>query len=202
MADAGEVRYRAGVDDSAVDGDMNKVQSKITGLAGGMAKAVGVAFMAVGAAIGAAVKMGVDEGSQLEQSIGGIETLFGTKGAKTLSDYAAMVGKTTTEAAEEFDRLGRAEAIAMRNAENAYKTAGLSANDYMQTVSGFAASLKQSVSDEVEAATVADMAVRDMADNANKMGTDMSAIQTAYAGFSKQNYTMLDNLNILGAPII
>lgn len=84
----------------------------------------------------------------------------------------------------------------MDNASKAYKTAGLSANEYMDTVSGFAASLKQSTSSELEAAKVADQAVTDMADNANKMGTSMESIQNAYQGFAKQNYTMLDNLKL------
>ena len=84
----------------------------------------------------------------------------------------------------------------MDNASKAYKTAGLSANEYMDTVSSFAASLKQSTSSELEAAQVADQAVIDMADNANKMGTSMESIQNAYQGFAKQNYTMLDNLKL------
>lgn len=195
MADAGEVRYRAGVDDSAVEGDMNKVQSKITGLAGGMAKAVGVAFLAVGAAVGAAVKMGVEEGSALEQSIGGIETLFGA-GGRSAEEYARSVGKSVEETKADYEQLMQAQTLALENADKAYKTAGLSANEYMQTVTGFAASLKQSVENETEAAKIADMAVIDMADNANKMGTDMASIQNAYQGFAKQNYTMLDNLKL------
>lgn len=195
MADAGEVRYRAGVDDSGVEGDMQKVGSKITGAAGGIAKAVGVAFLAVGAAVGAAVKMGVEEGSQLEQSIGGIETLFGA-GGKSAEEYARSVGKSVEETKADYEQLMQAQTLALDNASKAYQTAGLSANDYMQTVTGFAASLKQSVENETEAAKIADMAVIDMADNANKMGTDMASIQNAYQGFAKQNYTMLDNLKL------
>ena len=90
----------------------------------------------------------------------------------------------------------------MANANNAYKTAGLSANEYMETVTSFSASLLQSLSgDTQKASVVADMALTDMADNANKFGTDMSSIQNAYQGFAKQNYTMLDNLNTLGALV-
>ena len=105
--------------------------------------------------------------ASLEQNIGGVETLFG-------------------EAAD----------TVLANAEKAYQTAGLSANDYMSTVTSFAASLKQSCETEAEAAEVANMAVTDMSDNANKMGTSMEAIQNAYQGFAKQNYTMLDNLKL------
>ena len=89
-----------------------------------------------------------------------------------------------------------AQSIALENASNAYKTAGLSANEYMETVTSFAASLKQSTENEVEAAKAADQAVIDMSDNANKMGTSMESIQNAYQGFAKQNYTMLDNLKL------
>lgn len=195
MAEAGEVRYKAGVDDSGIDGDMQKVQSKLTGAAGIAAKAVGVAFLAVGAAVGAAVKMGVEEGSALEQSIGGIETLFGA-GGKSAEEYAKSVGKSVEETKADYQQLMNAQNLALDNASKAYKTAGLSANDYMQTVTGFAASLKQSVENETEAAKIADMAVIDMADNANKMGSSMESIQTAYQGFAKQNYTMLDNLKL------
>ena len=92
--------------------------------------------------------------------------------------------------------LMEAQSIALENASNAYKTAGLSANEYMETVTSFAASLKQSTENEVEAAKAADQAVIDMSDNANKMGTSMESIQNAYQGFAKQNYTMLDNLKL------
>ncbi len=88
----------------------------------------------------------------------------------------------------------------MQYAENAYKTAGLSANEYMETVTSFSASLLQSLGGDTEAAAnVADVAITDMADNANKMGTSMEMIQNAYQGFAKANYTMLDNLNTMGA---
>ena len=103
-----------------------------------------------------------------EQLIGGVETLF-KDSADTVEQYA----------------------------NEAYKTAGLSANQYMETVTSFSAALIQSLEgDTKKAAEIADMAIRDMSDNANKMGTSMSAIQTAYQGFAKQNYTMLDNLKL------
>ena len=110
-----------------------------------------------------------------------------------------MMGKSVDEVQEEYDRLSKAQELALGNADKAWKTAGLSANDYMQTVTSFAASLKAATGDELKAAELADQAVIDMADNANKMGTDMASIQHAYQGFSKQNYTMLDNLK-LGKP--
>ena len=101
-----------------------------------------------------------------------------------------------SEVREEYENLMTAQNEVMKNASEAYETAGLSANEYMDTVSGFAASLKQSTSNELEAAQAANQAVIDMADNANKMGTSMESIQNAYQGFAKQNYTMLDNLKL------
>ena len=132
----------------------------------------GASFIAAGAAIGAALIKGVSsavsEGGNLQQSIGGIETLF--------KDSANKV---------------------MQNAANAWKTAGMSANEYMENVTGFAAGLISSLGGNTrKAAEVADQAMQDMSDNANKMGTDMAAIQNAYQGFAKQNYTMLDNLKL------
>ena len=139
---------------------------------GGFWATVGKAAAAATAAAGAAVvKLGTDAVkayAEYEQLAGGVETLF--------KDSAGAV---------------------MQYAENAYKTAGLSANEYMETVTSFSASLLQSLNgDTAAAASVADMAIADMSDNANKMGTSMEAIQTAYQGFAKQNYTMLDNLKL------
>lgn len=91
----------------------------------------------------------------------------------------------------------KAQDTVLKNADNAYNEAGLSANEYMETVTGFSAALIKSMGGDTEAAAKkADMAIKDMADNANKMGSDISSIQTAYQGFAKQNYTMLDNLKL------
>lgn len=120
------------------------------------------------AGIGKLIKDSLDTGGALQQSIGGIETLF-KDSADTVKQYAAQ----------------------------AYQTVGLSANDYMEQTTSFAASLLSSVSKDTNAAAqLANMAMVDMADNANKMGTDMQDIQNAYQGFAKQNYTMLDNLKL------
>ena len=120
------------------------------------------------AAIGATIKKSVEEGAKLEQSLGGVETLY-----KKHAD------------------------IVVKNANNAYRTAGLSANDYMEQSTKFAASLLQSLGgDTKKAAKYADMAIIDMSDNANKFGTNIEDIQNAYQGFAKQNYTMLDNLKL------
>lgn len=158
-------------------------------------KVLSTAVISGVAAFAALTKASLDSVASLEQNVGGIETLFGA-GGKSLEEYAKSVGKSTGQAKKEYEQLIEAQNLALENANNAYKTAGLSANEYMSTVTSFAASLKQSVANEVEAAKVADQAVIDMSDNANKMGTNMELIQNAYQGFAKQNYTMLDNLKL------
>ena len=130
-----------------------------------------------------------------EQLVGGVETLFGASG-KSLQEYADAVGKKQYEVYHEHKALMEAENEVLHNASIAYETAGLSANAYMETVTGIAAALKQSTGSEMEAALAADQAIIDMADNANKMGTSMESIQNAYMGFAKGNYTMLDNLKL------
>ena len=119
-------------------------------------------------AIGATIKKAFDIGADLEQQIGGVETLF-----------------------------AESSAIIRKYADDAYRTAGVSANEYMKNVTSFSASLLQGLGgDTAKAAEYANTAMVDMSDNANKFGTDIGAIQNAYQGFSKQNYTMLDNLKL------
>ena len=139
---------------------------------GSVLKGIGAAMGAVAVAAGAAaVSLGkevIAAYADYEQLVGGVDTLF-KESSQELQTYAA----------------------------NAYKTAGMSANDYMETVTSFSASLISSLGGDTEAAVkYADMAITDMSDNANKMGTDMELIQNAYQGFAKQNYTMLDNLKL------
>lgn len=150
---------------------------------------------AAGAAIGTITKFAVSSYSEYEQLAGGVETLFGAQGL-SLKKYAQSIGQTVEQARGKYDQLIQAQTEVMNNAKVAYKTAGMSANDYMNTITSFAAALKQSTANETEAAKVANQTVIDMADNANKMGTNMEDIQNAYQGFSKQNYTMLDNLKL------
>lgn len=168
------------------------------GLSGSLSKA----FIAAGAGaaiaggITTAVKGAIDEGSALQQSIGGIETLFGNQGM-AIEEYAAKAGKSISEVTAEFERNQKAEAMMMEAAANAYNTAGMSRDEYMQTATSFAATLLQGLEgDTVAAAKYADMAMQDMSDNANKFGTDIASVQNAYQGFAKDNYTMLDNLKL------
>ncbi len=148
------------------------------------------------AGIGKIISESINMGGALQQSIGGIETLFGA-GGRSVEEYAQSVGKSVDAVKDEYASLMQSQQTVMDNAAQAYKTVGLSANDYMAQTTSFAASLLSSVSNDTQAAAdLANMAMVDMADNANKMGTDMQDIQNAYQGFAKQNYTMLDNLKL------
>lgn len=155
-------------DTSGLEKAFGSVASGAGKMASAVGKSIAAATAAGAAAVGAITTQAVQNYAEYEQLIGGVETLF--------KDSAGIV--------EEY-------------ADNAYKTAGMSANQYMETVTAFSASLLQSVGGDTEAAAKsADMAITDMADNANKMGTSIESIQNAYQGFAKQNYTMLDNLKL------
>ena len=153
------------------EGNDSKLKNTASSLGKGISTAMKGGAIAVGAlstALGGLVVSATKSYADLEQNIGGVETLF--------KDSANTV---------------------INNAKRAYETAGMSANEYMETVTGFSASLLQSLGGDTEkAASYADRAITDMADNANKMGTAMESIQWAYQGFAKQNYTMLDNLKL------
>lgn len=154
-------------------------------------KALTVGIAGAATAIGGIVAKSVSAYAEFEQLKGGVETLFGAGGAKTIEEYAKNVGKSVSEVQNEYKALKGAETTALKNAQKAYKTSGLSANEYMNTATSFSASLIQSLGgDTVKAVEYADRAIIDMSDNANKMGTDMGSIQYAYQGFAKQNYTI------------
>ena len=149
-------------------GGLSKAFDKVGSAAVKVGKTVAAGMAAGAAGVGVLLKSSISSYSEYEQLVGGIDTLFKDSNTKVM-EYAS----------------------------NAYKTAGLSANKYMETVTSFSASLLQGLGgDTAKAADVADMAVTDMADNANKMGTPIESIQNAYQGFAKQNYTMLDNLKL------
>lgn len=131
-----------------------------------------------------------------EQLKGGIETLFGT-GGKTAEEYAEEVGISVEQAELYLANSVRAQERVLDDARNAYKDVGLSANEYMETVTSFSASLLSSLGGNQEiAAKAANDALKDMSDNANKMGSDLESIQAAYQGFAKGQYTLLDNLKL------
>jgi phage-related protein len=179
---------------SSISGAFGKVAS---GVGTAMATATKVTAVAIGAAVTGVATLttkAVQSYAEYEQLVGGIETLFGT-GGKSLAQYAQSVGKTTTEAEADYNKLTNAQEKMLNNASNAYKTAGLSANDYMNTSISMSAAMINSLGGDTEkAADMVDLAITDMSDNVNKMGTSMESIQNAYVGFSRGNYTMLDNL--------
>ena len=180
-------------------GKFEKLGGVLKGV-GKVAKVMGTAAVsgltAAGAAVGKITKDAVESYSNYEQLVGGVETLFGN-GGLTLKQFAKQEGQTVAAARSQYKELTAAQNEALKNANDAYKTAGMSANEYMEVSTGFAASLVSSLGgDTNKAVKYADMAVIDMADNANKMGSDISSIQYAYQGFAKQNYTMLDNLKL------
>lgn len=164
----GKLAQASSDSESAMDRAKNGLSS-LKGIAAGIGKAALVGVGAATAGIGALVAKSTSSFAEFEQLSGGIETLFGEKMYGTMMGYA----------------------------NQAYKTAGLSANEYLDTVTSFSASLLQGLKGNTEeAGKYANQAVIDMADNANKMGTSMGSIQQAYQGFAKQNYTMLDNLKL------
>lgn len=179
MATVGEATIKLAFDGKSLKASAEKEAPQINSTLskiGGAAKITGKTI-ALGLTAGFQVTKGVIEGvagaaiksyGEFEQLAGGIDTLY-----------------------------GRSADVMMKNAQNAYKTAGMSANEYMQTATSFAGSLVQSLGgNTAKAAKYADRAIQDMSDNANKMGTDIGMIQNAYQGFAKQNFTMLDNLKL------
>lgn len=134
--------------------------------------------------------------AQYEQLSGGISKLFGTAG-QSLEEYAAQQGKSVDEVRDKYAQLLDAEGIIGQHASEAFKTAGVTANEYMEQVSSFSAALINSLGgDTVKAAERADTAMRAISDNVNTFGTDIGSVQNAFQGFAKQNYTMLDNLKL------
>ena len=167
MAD-GTLIFDTKLDSSGVESGVSALGGKLSGVMGTALKGTGVAIGAAVAGVSALTKSSLDAYADFEQLTGGVETLFKTSADKV-----------------------------MQYADEAYNSAGLSANEYMETVTSFSASLLQGLGGDTDlAADVANQAIIDMSDNANKMGSDMASIQNAYQGFAKQNFTMLDNLKL------
>lgn len=194
-----DLMIKVGLKDEA-SGKAEGVASKVVGTLGKAgataAKAIGVGVAAVGAGVAAITGMSMSAYAAYEQNVGGIKKIFGNMG-KSLEDYAAMTGQTVEQCSGKWEQLEQAQTTVLANADRAYITAGLSANRYMEQVTGFSASLVSSLGgDTVKAAEYANTAMVDMSDNANTFGTAMEDLQNAYQGFAKQNYTMLDNLKL------
>ena len=198
-----ELFVKIGADTSEADKGIDETGKKTSGLGekikNGLAtvgKAAVVGVTAAATAVGALGTKAVQAYADYEQLVGGVETLFGA-GGQSVEEYAASVGKSVDEVKRAYNDLITAQEGVMEDAANAYKTAGMSANEYMETVTSFAAALSANLGgDTMAAAEYARVAVTDMADNANKMGSSMESIQNAYQGFAKQNYSMLDNLKL------
>lgn len=184
-----ESTSNAGDGFTVLKGVIANLVSQGINLAISAAKKLGETFVGV-------VKGAVEAYASYEQLVGGVQTLFGA-GGRSLEEYAKSVGTSVDKAKTKFNQLEKAQQMVVDSASKAYKTAGLSSNQYMETVTSFSAALISSLGgDTVKAANLADKAIIAMADNANKMGTPMESIQAAWQGFAKQNYTMLDNLKL------
>ena len=190
----GKDQFNGDLDESSSKAE--KLSDKIGKGLGAAAKLGAKAVTAAASAFGVLTKKALDSYAEYEQLVGGVETLFGARGAKSAEEYAKLVGKSVGEVTEEYEILKSAESLMMEQAERSWKYQGMSANEYMETATSFAAALTSSCEDAITAAELADQAIGDMSDNANKMGSDMASIQNAYQGFAKQNYTMLDNLKL------
>lgn len=168
-------------------------------LKAGLGTAAKVGAVAIGAAVtavGVLTKKSIDAYAEYEQLEGGVKKLYGTAG-KSLEEYARDTGKSVGEASAEYAKLEEAQNLMLSQANEAYKTSGMSANQYLEQATSFSAALINSLNgDTVAAAKQTDVAMRAISDNFNTFGGDIGMIQYAFQGFAKQNYTMLDNLKL------
>lgn len=198
------------LDTSEYDKELGDAEQKASGFGGAFAsvgKAVGnglatvakVGVAAVGtasAAIGALTTKSVEAYSEYEQLVGGVQKLYGNMG-QSLEEYAQAQGQSVEEAKAKWQELEDAQNLVQENAKNAYRTAGMSMNDYMDTATSFSAALINSLGgDTLKAAEQTDVAMRAISDNFNTFGGDIEGVKNAFMGFAKQNYTMLDNLKL------
>ena len=194
------------LDSSEYDKGLNEAKSKGEGFGSKIGNALGAAgkiaavgLSAAAAGVTALGMQSVNEYKNYEQLVGGVQKLYGNMG-QSLEDYtkaAQEQGMTAEEAELKWHYLEKAQTDVMENAKEAYKTAGMSANQYMETATSFSAALINSLEgDTVAAAAQTDVAMRAISDNVNTFGTNMDSVTNAFMGFSKQNYTMLDNLKL------
>lgn len=198
------------LDKSGYEKDLNEAGSKFAALgekvgtigsklASGIGTAMKAGIAAVGAAstaVGALATNSVKAYADYEQMVGGVQKLYGNMGM-SLTEYAQSVGKSVSEAGAEYYKLEAAQNKVLANAQNAYKTASMSANEYMEIATSFSAALINSLDgDSLKAADATDKAMRAISDNWNTFGGDIGMIQGAFQGFAKGNYTMLDNLKL------
>lgn len=189
---------------SAKDEASDEISQISQGITGKLSQLGGVAAQAAGAlsalwATSKVVEFGkaaFDAYSQFEQLEGGVAKLYGNAGM-SIEEYADSVGKSVDKVRADYVRNAEAQELVMKNAQQAWKTAGMDANSYMEMATSFSASLINSLGgDTKEAANLTDEAMKAMSDNVNTFGSDMGSVQNAFQGFAKQNYTMLDNLKL------
>lgn len=188
----GKVNEFVGATDEALGSVGDKSSSTFDAL-----KIAGIAaFAAVAAAVVGFAKQAFEAYAQYEQLAGGVSKLYGTAG-KSIEEYAASVGKSVGEVEGEYNRLQAAQDLVFKNANDAWKTAGMDANQYMEVATSFSASLINSLGgDTVAAAQQTDVAMRAISDNVNTFGTNADSVTQAFQGFARQNFMMLDNLKL------
>ena len=193
--------YENGLKDSeakteAAGERIGAIASKIGDVLKTAAVVGGAALTAASAGVVSMVKTSVANFAEYEQTIGGVQKLYGNMG-KSVEEYAQMNNKSVSEVKDEWQRLEDAQNTVLKNANQAYATAGMSANEYMTNATSFSAALINSLGgDTQKAAEVTDVAMRAISDNYNTFGGDMQNVTNAFQGFAKQNYTMLDNLKL------
>ena len=191
-----EVKNAGDQAEGASSGGFTVLKGVLADLASSAIQAALSGLRQLGGAVIDVGRQAIESYADYEQLVGGVETLFGA-GGQTIEEYAASVGKTVDEIRGEYNQLTQAQATVMTNASEAYRTVGMSANEYMENVTSFSAALVSSLGgDTVQAAISADQALQDIADNANKMGSDIDSITQAYQGFARGQYTLLDNLKL------
>ena len=191
------------LDKSQYEDGLNEAEGEAKGFGskfkGAMKTAGKAGAAAMGAAAGAVVLLGkssIQAYADTEQLVGGVKKLYGNMGM-SVEDYAKSVGKSVSEVNAEWKRNEQAQKLVLDNAKEAFRTTGLSSNEYMEQATSFSAALINSLGgDTVKAAEQTDVAMRAISDNYNTFGGDMQNIQYAFQGFAKQNYTMLDNLKL------
>lgn len=175
------------------------LNSGVKALGKAMATAAKISAAAIGAgatAVGALATQSVKAYGEYEQLVGGVKKLFGNMGL-SIEEYAQQQGKSVDEVRDEWIKLGTAQNEVLQNAKRAFETVGMDTNTYLQNATSFSAALIKSLGgDTVKAASQVDLAMQSIADNVNTFGTDMESVTNAFMGFSKQNYTMLDNLKL------
>ena len=193
--------YEKGLGDSetkmeAAGERIGAIASKIGDVLKTAAVVGGAALTAASAGVVSMVKTSVANFAEYEQTIGGVQKLYGNMG-KSVEEYAQMNNKSVADVKDEWQKLENAQNTVLQNANQAYATAGMSANEYMSNATSFSAALINSLGgDTQKAAEVTDVAMRAISDNYNTFGGDMQNVTNAFQGFAKQNYTMLDNLKL------